>query len=320
MEKSLKQTSSQISGPKSIKEFFTLYVKAFAIGSADLIPGISGGTVAFITGIYEDLLNAINSLHNIALKPLIQLKLKSALQNVHSRFLLTIALGILSAVVLIARPMHYLFTNHTVLIWSAFFGLIAASTCVLLKKQKEICVKSDLITLIMGAIVSYIIVGVVPVSTTNDLWFIFICGIISIMAMMLPGISGSFLLLMLGKYGLITGAIKDPFNLANFVIIAIFTTGALVGMISFGKFLKWLITTHRNKTMAFLIGVLIGSLRKTWPWKEAIEHKIINGKIRILRENNIVPNFDIEAIWAITIIFVSFFIVIWLESLNNKKA
>ncbi len=307
-------------GPRSKKEYFILFIKAFVMGIADLIPGVSGGTVAFITGIYEELLDAIGSVNKRFFVTLLKGDLKSALGVVHIRFLIPLLMGILGAIFLLARFMHYLMNHHTVLTWSAFFGLIAASIVVVFKEQSDPKKSSNLVSLILGAVFAWIIVGLIPVTTPEESWFVFLCGIISISAMILPGLSGSFLLLILGKYEFITGAVKNPFSQQNFIVLVTFACGSLVGVMGFSRFLNWFLKHYRCQTMAFLTGVLIGSMKKVWPWKEVLETKVIRGKVRILREANIIPEvFDGQVALAIGFILVGFIVVLFIESCKTRR-
>ena len=307
-------------GPKTQREYLVLFVKAFCMGIADLIPGVSGGTIAFITGIYEGMLDAVGSVNKRSLSALFRLDFKSFLSIVHIRFLIPLVIGILSAIFLLARVMHYLINEHPIPTWATFFGLIAASIIVIFKELDNPKIASNLIPLVIGAIFAWIMVSLIPVDTPTSSWFIYLCGIIGITAMILPGLSGSFLLLILGKYEFITGAVKSPFVDGNFIILLTFVAGSITGVAGFSRVLNWFMKHYRSQTMAFLTGVLIGSMKKVWPWKEVLETKVVRGKVRILRDTNILPSeMNGEVALAIIVCIVGFIAVLWMESKSRKS-
>ncbi len=290
------------------------------MGSADVIPGVSGGTIALITGIYEQLLNAIKSINARVIKKIITADLKGALAEVHSRFLLFLFAGIFLAIVSIARIMNYLLHHEPILTWSLFFGLIAASILVVGKKVGN-WRYSTCLSFLIGGGAAWIIVGLIPVNTPETLWFIFISGFIAICAMILPGLSGAFLLLILGKYEFITGALKNPLIWENTIIITVFCTGTVVGILSFSRILKFLLDTWHNLSLAFLTGLMAGSMRKIWPWKAQLESTVIRGELHTLRERNIIPDaFTPEVAAAFGLAFLGFILVVILEKISLSKA
>ena len=306
-------------GPRTKQEIIFLYLKGLIMGIADLIPGVSGGTIAFITGIYDDLLGAISQINSGFLKELFSKNYKQALEKSSARFLIILLSGIGTSIILFARLMHYLMENHAIPTWALFFGLILASITTLGKNIKNI-LGVNLVWISFGAIFAYIIVSLVPVTTPDDYYFIFLCGFIAIMAMILPGLSGSFLLLILGKYQFITGAIKSPFSDNNLMIMAVFSVGALCGLLLFSRILKYFLSHYHEATMSFLVGVLIGSLKKVWPWKETLETVIVRGKVKVLREANFIPNTNDEfLITAIILAIVGFMIVFGLDRVSSKR-
>ncbi len=304
-------------GPYRKKDYFILYAKAYGMGIADIIPGVSGGTIAFITGIYEHLLAALASFKKDVICDLLKFDCKSALSKVHIRFIMTVIFGIGTAIFSFSHLMHYLINTYPILTWSTFFGLIGASGLVIFQDLKPKG-KISLGLILLGVIFAYFIVGIVPIDTPTDFWFIYLCGVIAITAMILPGISGSFFLLILGKYEYITGAVKSPLIGINMLILFIFVAGALTGLLAFSKVLNFFMqSSYREKTMAFLTGVLIGSLRKVWPWKEVLESKVIRGKSRIIQEANIWPSIDNEFFSALLLIILSFIIVFYVNNLSH---
>ena len=209
-------------GPSEKKGIIILYMKGLVMGIADLIPGVSGGTIAFITGIYDDLLTAISKVNGSFFKKLFSKNFNEALEESSAKFLIILMSGIGTSIILFARLMHYLMEHHAIPTWSLFFGLILASITALSKNVKKI-VGVNLFWIVLGGMFAYGVVSLVPVETPENYGFIFFCGFIAIMAMILPGLSGSFLLLILGKYQFITGAIKSPFADNNIVIMLIFS-------------------------------------------------------------------------------------------------
>ncbi|MGK5094005.1 DUF368 domain-containing protein [Deltaproteobacteria bacterium TL4] len=305
-------------GPNTPKETGILFLKGICMGTADIIPGVSGGTIAFITGIYQKLLDAIQSVNMTCLQFFFRFQFKQALGVVHLRFLIPLLFGILLAIISTARLMHFLLSEHPIPTWSLFFGLISASIIVVGQEIKN-WKSTASIFMSVGIVAAYAFVGLIPVQTPETWWFILFSGIIAICAMILPGISGSFLLLILGKYAFITGAVKNPFDLQNLLIIIIFSTGCLIGIIGFSRFLSYLLEHHYTATMAILMGFMIGAMRKVWPWKEVLETTIIQGKEHILREQNILPQLDIQLGMAIGMMVVGFIVVLLLQRLAKSS-
>jgi putative membrane protein len=249
-----------------IKHYLLVAVKGLCMGAADVIPGVSGGTIAFITGIYGELVESIKSIDLEALKLFFTGKFRQFWLKINGNFLLSLVLGILISIFSFAKVMQYLLIHHPIPLWSFFFGLIVASPIYIIKEveHKKII---HLIPTIMGMAVGVLICLISPTETTDALWFIFLCGAIGICAMILPGISGSFVLLLLGKYAYIIGAVSD----LNIPVLLVFAAGAIIGIILFSNFLSWLLKKAYNGTLFFLSGLMIGSLVKVWPWKRVLE-------------------------------------------------
>ena len=270
---------------RSIKNYIALSLKGCAMGAADVVPGVSGGTIAFITGIYEELINSIKSIDISAIKLLCSLKFKEFWAKINGNFLLAVLCGIALSVLSLAKAMTYLLEHHPIMVWSFFFGLIIASSLLVFKEIKRFNILSAL-SIIVGAITAYYITVLSPTQTPNDWWFIILCGAIAICAMILPGISGSFILLLMGKYLYILGAISS-FDIAT---IALFGTGAAIGIISFSHILSWLLKHFHTATISLLMGFMIGSLNKVWPWKQTLETTLdSHGETIPLIEQNIMP-------------------------------
>jgi len=306
-------------GPKSLKTAAVLSLKGLCMGSADVIPGVSGGTIALITGIYEQLIGAIRSIDAKMIKRVVTGEFKNALAHVRLRFLISLFLGIGIAIVSLARLMNYLLHHQPVPTWSLFFGLIVASIFVVGKPVKNWLGKGG-IGFIAGIAAATIIVNIIPVATPETVWFIFLCGIIAICAMILPGISGAFILLILRKYEFITATLKNPFLPSNFLIIVVFACGCLVGLLAFSRVLNYFLQKYHNRTMAFLTGLMAGSIQKIWPWKEALETQIIRGKTHVLVERNILPDaIDGDFLFALLLAVLGFIAVLVIEGLSRKK-
>lgn len=278
----------QTPGPRGTRESVLLFLKGVCMGSADIVPGVSGGTIALITGIYGQLLDAIQSINGRSFKALLSFDLKGFVGRVHLRFLLILLSGIALALVSLARVMHFLLERQPVPTWAFFLGLIAASL-IIIGRQIRSWQGSGGAFFLLGAIGAYYLVDMIPVSTPEASWFIFLSGAIAICAMILPGISGSFLLLIIGKYQFITGALRDPLVGEHLVILLIFAAGCMVGILSFSRFLNIMLHSYHNATMSLLAGLVCGSMRKVWPWKEVLETVTVRGEIHVLRDQNILP-------------------------------
>jgi len=286
------------------------------MGASDVVPGVSGGTMAFILGIYEELIDSIKSIDLKVIKLLFSLKLKTIFEVVPWRFLLSIFMGILIAVFSLARGIEWLLENRPIFLWSFFFGLVLSSGLTVSKR-----ISSWRMSIIAGAViavvVSYIIVGLVPVSTPDTPSFLFLSGMIVICAMILPGISGSFILVLLGKYQTILSAV----NSREIVTLGIFALGAAIGLITFAQVVSWLFKRHHDLTVAILMGLMLGSLRKLWPWKETILTTLDrHGQEVPLQQINISPpNFDVAFFTAVGVAIIGFLIVIALDTLAAQK-
>lgn len=254
-----------------LRDRITLFLKGMAMGAADVVPGVSGGTIAFISGIYEELLSSIKSLGPETLVVLRKQGIAAAWRQFNGQFLLTLVAGIGTSVLLLVRPITWALQHEAVLIWSFFFGLIAASVwlCGILVRRWN---TGAVVGLVLGTIVA-VGIGLMGAGTgSGGLLFYFFSGALAICAMILPGISGSFILLLLGAYGPVMEALKS-FDLP---IIAVFIAGCLTGLMAFSRFLNWMFTRHHDLTVATLTGFLLGSLTIVWPWKEVLSTRIVH--------------------------------------------
>lgn len=269
----------------NFSRYIVLALKGCAMGMADVVPGVSGGTIAFISGIYEELLDSIRSVNTTALKLLLKLRLGEFWRHVNGSFLLPVLLGIAIAIFSLARLMTYLLTYYPIAIWSFFFGLIIASAMIVARQIGHWNWRTVL-AFAVGAVAAWWITVATPAETPNDWWFVMLSGAIAICAMILPGISGAFILLLLGKYQYIMQAVGD----FNIPVIAVFVIGAVAGIISFSHLLSWLLKHLHDITVAVLMGFMVGSLNKVWPWKETVETYLdSHGVAQPLVQHNVAP-------------------------------
>ena len=279
-----------------------LSVKGMCMGAADVVPGVSGGTIAFITGIYDELINSIKSINAASLKMFFTGKWGEFWKMINGKFLLFLLAGIGISVFSLAKIITWLLVAYPVLVWSFFFGLVLASTWFVGKDVKERNWKTGL-GFLLGAALAFYITVATPAETPSQFLFIFLCGAIAIGAMILPGISGSFILVLLGKYFFIMEAVKT----LDLKVIAIFGIGACVGITSFSRLLSYALSHMRNITLAVLSGFMLGSLNKVWPWKETIEGV----------EQNVAPN---AFVWqAVCLALLGFVMVYGIEKISSKS-
>lgn len=253
-----------------ITECILTAVKGVAMGAADVIPGVSGGTIAFMTGIYDKLINSISSIDTEAIKLLFKGHFKEFWKHINGTFLLSLACGILISILSLANLMQYLLNHHPIQTWAFFFGLIVASSIFILKGIKG-WRWQDALVLVFGILLGVTVCTLSPTQTPEALWFIFLSGAIAICAMILPGISGSFILLILGKYEFIMGAISGLTSghfQESILILLVFGIGAIIGLLSFAKLINWLLSKYHKATLLALAGFIIGSLVKVWPWND----------------------------------------------------
>lgn len=249
-----------------MNKYLLVGLKGCAMGMADVVPGVSGGTIAFISGIYEELLASIKSIDIEAVKLLFTGQFRALWKKINGNFLFSLIAGIGVAILSMARVMTYMLENHPIITWSFFFGLIIASALMVAREVKHWSV-APIVTMVIGAALSYWITVVSPATTPNDWWFVMLSGAIAICAMILPGISGAFILLLMGKYMFIMEAVTQM----NLGVIALFAVGAVVGIVSFSHVLSWLLAKWHDATVTMLMGFMIGSLNKVWPWKQTLE-------------------------------------------------
>lgn len=291
------------------------------MGAADVVPGVSGGTIAFITGIYEELVNSIKSINLKAAKLFFTGKWGSFWKSINGNFLLSVLLGIVISVFSLAKGIKYELDHYPILVWSFFFGLIVASAIYVARTIPKWRV-STVVAGIVGIIVAYYITVISPAEANTSYWFIFLSGSIAICAMILPGISGSFILVLLGMYKFILEAVGN-FEIA---VLGTFLLGAAVGIIAFSNVLSWLFKKFHNTTIAVLAGFMVGSLNKVWPWKEVTETMIDrHGEIKVVANRNILPGAfeeitgnDSMLVGSIIFAVIGFSLIFIIEGIGKK--
>ena len=288
------------------------------MGAADVVPGVSGGTIAFISGIYEELIDSISKVNLATLKLWKKEGFAEMWKELNGNFLISLVIGIGLSIITLAKLIRHLLETQPILIWSFFFGLVLASI-IYVARQITRWNLGAIILLIAGALTAYFITTLTPQTTNVSYPYVFLSGALAICAMILPGISGSFILLLLGMYKPVLDAIHDK----NIGLLATLMLGAVVGLLSFSRLLKWLFDHYENLTLAILTGFIVGSLNKIWPWKEVLESEMINGKLKILDEKSIMPysyTNDPQLGMAIVMALIGFLFIVLLEKLAKQKS
>ena len=270
---------------RNFMDYLLLSAKGMGMGAADIIPGVSGGTIAFISGIYEELILSIKSCNLSLVRSLRSGGIRAAWKHINGNFLVAVFGGVLISIFSLARLLSWLLLHYQMFVWAFFFGLIVGSAIFVGKKIRTWNVAS-LGALLSGLAIAFFITLASPSTTPEALWFVFISGAVAICAMILPGISGSFILLLMGKYAFILHAVKT----LNISVLISFAAGCVIGLISFSHVIAWLFRKFPEVTLALLSGFMIGSLNKLWPWKEVIEYRISShGEMVPFLEKSISP-------------------------------
>ena len=254
---------------RTIPEYLGIVARGVCMGASDIVPGVSGGTMAFILGIYEELIDSIRTVGRPHfLQAVFKFRIKEIFQTLNWEFLLSIVIGILIAIITLSHALENLLENQPVYLWSFFFGLVLASVLLVSKRLKQWNLTLFTI-LLVGAVGAYLLVGLVPLHTPNDWWFLILSGAIASCALILPGVSGAFLLVLLGKYQYVLGSVNDlrGGDWQAAVPLIFVSIGAAIGLVTFAQLLGWLFKKYHDLTVALLIGLMVGSLRKIWPWK-----------------------------------------------------
>ncbi len=302
---------------RTLKDYLIITLKGLAMGAADVVPGVSGGTIAFISGIYEELITSISDLNFSLLTTWKKQGIAKAWEQLNGNFLVALLAGIAISIFSLMKLTRYLLENHPILVWAFFFGLVLASVLFIGKQIKKWNPVSVL-TILIAAGLAYYITILPPLNSGNSLWFLFLSGAVAVCAMILPGISGAFILVLLGSYKTILDAVHH-FDIKTIILVGL---GAVTGLLSFSRVLKWLFKNHENITLAGLTGFVLGSLNKIWPWKKVLDSKIIEDKVFILKEQSILPSSyegDSQLVFAVGLMIVGFLVIISLEKLANLK-
>ncbi len=304
---------------RTTKDYVVIGLKGMAMGAADVVPGVSGGTIAFISGIYEELLGSISNINISLFKTLKKEGLAKVWEHLNGNFLASLFMGMIISLVSLAKGISWLLENQPILLWAFFFGLVLASIIYIAKQVTKWNVIA--FSLLIGtAFLAYYITTLNPLVSENaSPLFMFLAGAIAICAMILPGISGSFILVLLGAYKPFLNAITNR----DFKMIAVIGAGLVVGLLTFSKVLKWLFTNHKNYTLVALTGFIIGSLNKIWPWKEVLTYRTnSHGEKVPFKEASISPfsfDGDPQIIYTIILAIVGFGLILLLEKLAVKK-
>jgi putative membrane protein len=294
---------------RSPKDYLMIFASGFLMGTADIIPGVSGGTMAFILGIYDELIDAIQSTLQF-LRAFLRLRWQEAFANYPWQFLLALGGGIAAAILSLAGLLHWALEEHPDYIYAVFFGLIVASILAVVRRVRRWTPAALLIAAIT-AIGGYLLVGLTPAQTPDAPWFIFLSGALAICAMILPGISGAFILVLLGKYQFILNALLAM----NIVTIIVFMAGAVFGLLAFSSILRWLLHHHHDLTVAALLGFMIGALREIWPWKDYLHFEGVP-----VGDVNVLPVLAAGETWlAVGLMAVGFGLVLLIELAAHRR-
>lgn len=304
---------------RTTKDYIFIGLKGMAMGAADVVPGVSGGTIAFISGIYEELLTSISNINLGLLKTFQKEGFKSAWKQLNGNFLLSLFVGIAISILSLAKIISWLLENEPILLWSFFFGLVLASI-IYIAKQITKWNAVSIALLILGAVLAYWITTLNPlVSENSSPFFMFFAGALAICAMILPGISGSFIMVLLGAYKPILNAINNK----ELTTVALVAAGAIAGLLTFSRVLKYLFNNFKNYTLAVLTGFIVGSLNKIWPWKKVLTYRTNSSGEQVpLNDVSISPysfEGDPQLITAIILAIIGFGLILLLEKLAVKK-
>lgn len=295
----------------STRRFFITALKGFGMGAANVVPGVSGGTIALLTGIYQDIINSLNSLtEKCTWKSLFGGRLREFWKCINGNFLVALLAGVIISIFSLAKLMTWLLAYYPILTWAFFFGLILASAFSMFRDIRD-WKFSDVLFVLCGAGLGVAVCMLSPTSTPDDLWFIFVCGALAICTMILPGISGSFILLILGKYDYIMQAVTD----LNIPVLLAMALGCLVGILAFSKFLHWLLGKWEKQTMIVLLGFVIGSLIKVWPW---YDHEVLM-QAQMLR-GGAADVLDLQILGAVLCCVAGVALVVILDVLGRKSS
>lgn len=324
-------TRSPESSPTTVggKRPAGIFWRGFCVGAADVVPGVSGGTIAFILGIYEELIDSLRTFGRPKFfRALLRMRVRELLRVVNWKFLFPLGCGVLAAIFTLAKGLQWLLVHHPQFLWSFFFGLVLASVLAVKSRVRQ-WTPPRWVLLVVGAVFSYGVVGLVPMRTTDAAWFFILSGAVASCALILPGVSGAFMLVLLGKYQAVLTAVNDR----DFVVVGLVGVGAVVGLVTCSQILGWLFRKFHDPVVALLIGLILGSLRKVWPWKQdtawlanADGNQVLkHGQPIVTEQSNILPPFSsgeemLHVGLAIGLAAAGFALVLLVERLGKQDA
>lgn len=302
---------------RQLLDYIFITLKGMAMGAADVVPGVSGGTIAFISGIYEELITSINNINLSLFTTLRKEGFKSFWSKLNGNFLLALFLGIFISVLSLAKFLSWLLETQPVLLWSFFFGLVLASIFFVGKEITKWNL-GTVVVLLIGTALAFFITELPASENVDSLPYLFLSGALAVCAMILPGISGAFILVLLGSYKTILDAVHER----DLKIVVVVALGAIFGLLSFARLLKWMFSHYKNITLALLTGFILGSLNKIWPWKKVLETKTFGDKTIVIDDMNVWPaafEGDNQLILAIILAMIGFSLIFILEKAASKK-
>ena len=302
-----------------MKKYVILILKGFSMGAANVIPGVSGGTIALITGIYEELIDSLKSFNIQALKLLLKGEFKTFISHINLKFLFAVFFGTFLSIISLARVLEYFFKQNEQMVWSFFFGLIIASIYYVAKMINSWNI-SSIVFLLVGITFATSLAFLKPLSENSSSYYLFICGIVSVASMILPGLSGSYVLILMGNYHLIMlHSVSDPFSNLNILFPVIL--GSIIGFLTLSHSISYVLKKHYDSTISLLTGFIVGSLLIIWPWKVPLETILgRNGDLKVISYNWILPDFvAIENIYCFILILAGIAVVFLIEFLGKMN-
>ena len=302
-----------------MKKYVILILKGFSMGAANVIPGVSGGTIALITGIYEELIDSLKSFNIQALKLLLKGEFKTFISHINLKFLFAVFFGTALSIISLARVLEYFFKQNEQMVWSFFFGLIIASIYYVAKMINSWNI-SSIVFLLVGITFATSLAFLKPLSENSSSYYLFICGIVSVASMILPGLSGSYVLILMGNYHLIMlHSVSDPFSNLNILFPVIL--GSIIGFLTLSHSISYVLKKHYDSTISLLTGFIVGSLLIIWPWKVPLETILgRNGDLKVISYNWILPDFvAIENIYCFILILAGIAVVFLIEFLGKMN-
>lgn len=303
--------------------FVGIFLRGLAMGAADIVPGVSGGTIAFITGIYQRLLNSIQSFHPRLFRVFKEQGIAAVWQQIDGTFIVYLLSGIFVSILSLVRVMSFLLTEYPSFLWAFFFGLIL-SACYIVGRQVSDWKPLNIFILIVGSAVALFISLATPTQVEPTLWLVFFAGSIAICAMILPGISGSFILLLMGMYTFIIEAVKS----FEFVVLGVFAVGCILGLLMFARVLNYLLLSKKDQTLALLIGFMLGSLNTLWPWKHTLTFRTNSkGESVPFIQDNVLPatyqqltGTNAEVVWVVGLVLAGIGMVLLVDKLAHRSS